>query len=236
MIQKKLRGRREPETDEERIAREISEKEKALEKWVPKTRLGRMVKVGKITNIDEIFSKGERILEPQIIDSLVNLEQELIEVAKTTRVVRAGRKFSYRAAIMVGDKNGHVGIGTGKDTERFPAIEKATRAAKLNLRKVYLGSGAWEEQPTDDKHSIPFKVIGKYGGVHVTLMPAPKGTGLVVGKNIRKVMEFAGVRNVWSKARGSSATKINFVNAAIKALEQTGKARLSNDIEKKIMK
>jgi small subunit ribosomal protein S5 len=104
------------------------------------------------------------------------------------------------------------------------------------LKKIYLGSGAWEEQPTEDKHSVPFKVVGKYGGVSVTLMPAPKGTGLVVGKNIRKVMEFAGVRNVWSKARGSSATKLNFVNAAINALEQTGKARLSDDIEKKISK
>lgn len=236
MIKKKLRGRREVETEEEKIARELNEKEKALEKWVPKTRLGRMVKAGKITNIDEIFSSGERILEPQIVDSLLSLEEELIEVSKTTRVVRAGRKFSYRAAIMVGDKNGHIGIGTGKDTERFPAIEKANRAAKLNLKKIYLGSGAWEEQPTDDNHSIPFKVVGKYGGVRVTLMPAPKGTGLVVGKNIRKVMEFAGVRNVWSKARGSSATRLNFVNAAINALEQTGKARLSDDIEKKIVK
>ena len=236
MIQKKLRGRREKETDEEKIARELSEREKALEKWVPKTRLGRMVKAGKVTTLDEIMSSGERILEPQIIDSLVNLEQELIEIAKTTRVVMAGRKFSFRATMLVGDRNGHIGIGTGKDTERFPAIEKATRTAKLNLKKIYLGSGAWEEQPTNDKHSVPFKVVGKYGGVHVTLMPAPKGTGLVVGKNIRKVMEFAGVQNVWSKARGSSATRLNFVNAAINALEQTGKARLSDDIEKKLSK
>ena len=67
-------------------------------------------------------------------------------------------------------------------------------------------------------------------------MPAPKGTGLVVGKNIKKVMEFAGVRNVWSKARGSSATKLNFVKAAIDALEQTGKVRVSDDIEKKLTK
>ena len=238
MIKGKLRGRRsrDPLSEKEKIAREIAEKEKTLENWVPKTKLGRQVKAGKITSIDQVFDSGQRILEPQIVDSLCELEEELVEVAKTTRVVRAGRKFSFRASIMVGNKNGYIGLGSGKDTERFPAIEKAKRAAKLNLKKVYLGSGSWEEQPTEDKHSVPFKVVGKQGGVKVTLMPAPKGTGLVVGKNIKKVMEFAGVRNVWSKARGSSATKLNFVKAAIDAPEQTGKVRVSDDIEKKLAK
>ena len=230
------RGRREPLTEKEKIAREIAQREQMLENWVPKTKLGRQVKAGKISNIDEVLDKGTRILEPQIVDSLVELKEELVEVAKTTRVVRAGRKFSFRATMMVGDKNGHIGLGTGKDTERYPAIEKATRAAKLNLKKIYLGSGSWEEQPTEDKHSVPFKVVGKQGGVKVTLMPSPKGTGLVVGKNIRKVMEFAGVQNVWSKARGSSATKLNFVKAAINALEQTGNVKVSDDIEKKLAK
>lgn len=228
--------RREKEPDADELAREIARREKTLADWVPKTALGRKVKAGEITSIEEIFNSSAKILEPEIVDSLLRLEEELIEVAKTTRVVRAGRRFSFRATVMVGNRDGYIGIATAKATERFPAIGKATKKARLNIKKVFLGSGSWEEQPTRDKHSVPFKVVGKCGGVKVTLMPAPKGTGLAVGKNIKKVLEFAGVRNVWSKARGSSDTRLNFVLAAINALEQTSKMRASRDIEKKIFK
>ncbi|MFA5357933.1 MAG: 30S ribosomal protein S5 [archaeon] len=228
--------RRVKEPDADDLAREIARRAKTLADWVPKTTLGKKVKAGEITSIDELFNSGAKILEPEIVDSLLQLEEDLVEVAKTTRVVRAGRRFSFRATVMVGNRNGYIGIATAKSVERFPAIEKATKKARLNIRKVFLGSGSWEEQPTSDKHSVPFKVVGKCGGVKVTLMPAPKGTGLAVGKNIKKVLEFAGVRNVWSKARGSSDTRLNFVLAAINALEQTSRMRMSKDIEKKILK
>jgi small subunit ribosomal protein S5 len=219
---------------EEKIQRELSNKERELADWAPKTDLGKQVKNGAITTIDEIFSKGYKIREPEIVDSLLQIAEEVVDTAKTTRVVRAGRKFSFRVTVLVGNKDGYIGVGTGKDVDRFPAINKAKRDAKLNLVKIYRGSGSWEEQPTEDQHSIPFKVTGQSGSVRVNLMPAPKGTGLAVGHNIRKVMEFAGIQNVWGKAKGNSGNTLNFVRAAINALEQTGKVKLSKDVLRKI--
>ena len=231
------RGRGRPEeTEIEKIEREILERQNVLSNWTPKTELGRMVKNAKITSMDEVADKGLRILEPEIIDSLMPVEEHLIEVARTTRVTNAGRKYSYRAALVVGNKNGYIGFGTAKDADRFPAINKARRVAKLNLVRVYRGSGSWEEQATEDKHSVPFKVTGKSGSVRVTLMPAPKGTGLAVGKGIRPVLVLAGIRNAWGRTKGRSTIQLNFVRAAIDALEQTGRMKASKDIERKLGK
>lgn len=232
---RKRRDRRE-ETEIERIEREIAEKQSQLANWVPKTELGRAVKSGKITSIEEIFDKGMKVLEPEVVDSLLRLEEHLVQVARTTRVTRAGRKYSYRAEVVLGDKNGYIGVGTAKDADRFPAINKAKRIAKLNLIRVYRGSGSWEEQATDDKHSVPFKVEGRSGSVRVVLMPAPKGTGLAVGKTIRPVLELAGIRNVWGRTKGRSTIQLNFVQAAIAALAKTGQMKASRDIERKISK
>jgi small subunit ribosomal protein S5 len=164
------------------------------------------------------------------------MDEHLIQVARTTRVTRAGRKYSYRAEILVGNRNGYVGVGMGKDADRFPAINKAKRMAKLNLVRVYRGSGSWEEQPTEDKHSVPFKVEGKSGSVRVILMPAPKGTGLAVGKAIKPVLELAGIKNCWGRTKGRSTIWLNFAQAAVDALSQTGKMKASKDIERKIAK
>ena len=224
------------ETEIERIERELSEKQLVLNNWTPKTELGREVKSGKVTSIEEIFDKGQKILEPEIVDSLLTLSDHLLYVARTTRVTRAGRKYSYRAEILIGNKNGYVGVGTGKDADRFPAINKAKRIAKLNLVRVYRGSGSWEEQATDDKHSLPFKVEGHSGSVRVILMPAPKGTGLAVGKAIKPVLELAGIKNVWGRTQGRSTITLNFAEAAVDALSQTGKMKASKDIERKIQK
>jgi len=230
------RGKRPKRTPEEISARDLAEREKALSEWVPKTELGKQVQSGKITSIDEIFEKGLKVREPEIMDTLLKLEDIVVDVAKTTRVVRAGRKFSYRAAILTGNKDGYIGIGTAKDVDRFPAINKAKRKARLNLKKINRGSGSWEEQPTEDKHSLPFKVVGKCASVEVTLMPAPKGTGIAVGQNIKDVMILAGVRNVWGKAKGRTSIKLNFVQAAIDALQKTVEMKSTKDIERKFRK
>ncbi len=232
---KRKRGR-DSEDIKEKIEREIAEKEKILSEWTPKTDLGKKVQAGELNSLDEVFEKGYKIREPEIVDSLETIEEEVVDTAKTTRVVRAGRKFSFRVTVLVGNKNGYVGIGTGKDVDRFPAINKAKRQARLNLKKVYMGSGSWEEQPTEDKHSVPFKVTGKSGSVRVTLMPAPKGTGLAVGKNIRRVMELAGIQNIWGKARGNSGNRLNFVSAAVDALAKTGNVKTTKEIERKLKK
>ncbi|MDD4250728.1 MAG: 30S ribosomal protein S5 [Candidatus ainarchaeum sp.] len=233
---KKKRKRNDPESIAEKIEKELIEKEKMLTNWIPKTELGKKVQLGQITSMDEIFEKSYSIREPEIVDSLLKLEDEVVDTAKTTRVVRAGRKYSFRVTVLTGNKDGYVGIGIGKDVDRFPAIVKAKRQARLNLKKVYRGSGSWEEQPTTDKHSIPFKVTGKSGSVIVTLMPAPKGTGLTVGQNIKRVMELAGIQNIWGKAKGNSGNKLNFVGAAVDALAKTGQIKNTKDIEKKFSK
>jgi small subunit ribosomal protein S5 len=227
------KGKDTEENITEKLERELAEKERMLNNWTPKTDLGKKINAGEISSIDEVFEKGYKIKEPEIVDSLLQLEEEIVDTAKTTRVVRAGRKFSFRVSVLVGNKDGYIGIGTGKDTDRFPAISKAKRDAKLHLIKINRGSGSWEEQPTEDKHSVPFKVEGKSGSVRVTLMPAPKGTGLAVGQNIRRVMELAGIQNVWGKAKGNSGNRLNFVRAAVDALSQTTKVKITNDIEKK---
>lgn len=209
------------------------EKERELKEWIPRTTLGRKVLNGEIKSLEEILSSNTPILEPEIVDYLESMEEKIIDVQKTTRVVRAGRKFSFRVSVLVGDRNGIVGIGTAKDKEKWPAAKKAARNAKLNLVLVKRGCGSWE-CPCNEPHSVPFKVQGKNASVRVTLYPAPKGIGLVAGDNIKSVLELAGIRDVWSKTRGATDTTLNFARAAIDALSKTSKVKLSNEMEKKL--
>ncbi len=209
------------------------EKAEKFKDWVPKTELGKQVLAGKITNIDDVLKKGKKIQEPEIVDYLVDLKEEIVSIRKTTRVVRAGRKFSFSAAVLIGDGNSIIGLGTAKDKERLQAIRKAAKKARLNIIKVQKGCGSWECQ-CGTKHSIPFKTEGKSGSVKVILMPAPKGTGLVVGKNIKPVLQFAGIKDVWSKTFGATDTRLSFIRAAINALKNINNMKLSKDIEKKI--
>jgi len=211
------------------------DKQRELDTWIPKTDLGKKVKSGEITSMEEILSKNLAILEPEIVDSLLSLEEKVIDFKKTTRVVRAGRKFSFRVAVLVGNKNGFVGVGTGKDNEKWPAVRKATRNAKLNLIQVKRGCGSWE-CTCGNEHTVPFKVTGKCSSVRVSFLPAPKGVGLVVGENIKDVLKFAGITDAWSRTTGATDTKLNFVRAAIDALKKTAKMRASNDIAKKFEK
>jgi len=212
----------------------LNEKERLLAAWVPKTALGKKVKNGEMTQ-DQIFEKNLPILEPEIVDSFLELEEKIVDTKKTTRVVRAGRKFSFRIAALVGNHDGYVGLGVAKDVEKFQAATKAARNAKLNLKRVIRGSGSWEEQiQAHSKHSVPFKVTGKCGSVKITLSPAPRGTGLVVGENIKDVFRFCGITDIWSKTSGATDTKLNFIRAAINALEKTTKVRAGPEIMKKI--
>lgn len=223
------------EKDEEKKALILeSKKEKKLEGWVAKTIAGKKVKDGEVNSMDQFFSLGYKMLEPQIADYLLrDLEEQLIEFSKTTRVTRSGRNFSFRATVLVGDKNKYIAIGTGKDKERFSALRKASNAAKLSLTKINKGCGSWE-CGCSEPHSVPFRVEGKSASIRVVLIPAPKGTGLVVGDNIKDVLKFAGVKDIWSKTFGRTKTKLDFVKATLDALSKTNKVRYSNDIAQKI--
>jgi len=223
-------------TEKEREQQRAEQKEKELIEWVPKTETGKMVKNGEITSLDQIFDKNLPLLESEIVDSLVpNVLEKNVDFKKTTKVRRAGRMFSFRAAVLVGDGNQYIGLGIAKDKERWPAIRKATKQAKLNLKRIHKGCGSWECK-CGGTHSVPFKITGKCSSVNVTVLPAPKGTGLVAGNNIKDVFKFVGIQDVWCKTEGSSDTKLNFVTAAIEALAQSSKMKISEDIKQKFNK
>jgi small subunit ribosomal protein S5 len=207
---------------EEELKSEIEVKKKQSEsEWIPKTELGRRVKNGEITSLNEIIDANIPILEPEIVDFLLpGLEEKVVDFKKTTRVTRSGRHFSFRAAVLVGDKNEFVGIGIAKDAEKWPAVRKAARRARLNLKRVRRGNGSWEST-SNLKNSIPFRVEGKCASVRVTLMPAPEGTGLVAADSIKDVLRFVGIKDVWSSTRGATGTKLNFIIATIDALSKT---------------
>jgi len=219
-----------------RERRERTEKKEEEIEWIPKTVLGKKAKSGDITSMNEVIESKLPLIEPQIIDYLMpDLEEKMVDFKKTTKVRRAGRQFSFRATVIIGDKNQFIGIGTGKHKEKWPAVRKATRRAKLNLIKIRKGCGSWE-CTCGTGHSIPFKVTGKSGSIKIELIPAPKGTGLVVGNNIKDVFGFVGIKDVWSRTRGSTSTKLNFIRATIDALGKTTSMKMSKEIKKKVSK
>ena len=231
----------------EEIAK-IEESEKQLEKaeqkkdslapWSPKTKLGKLVKEGKEKNIDKILSEGKKILESEIVDSLLSLESELILIGQakgkfgggkrrawrqTQKKTMEGNVISFSTMVVVGDKNGHVGIGYGKAKETLPAREKALREAKLNIRKIERGCEDPADNAKNDPHTVPFKIEGKCGSARITLIPAPRGTGLAVADECKKVLRLAGIKDVYSRAKGQTRTSFNLIKACINALDNTTK-------------
>ena len=140
--------------------------------------------------------------------STMELEDRVVTINRVTKVVKGGRNLRFAALAVVGDKNGHVGFGTGKAKEVPEAIRKAIEAAKKNLIEVPI-SGT----------TVPHEVIGRYSGGHVLIKPAIEGAGVSAGGPVRAVLELAGVQDVSSKSIGSS-TPINMVRATIDGLEQ----------------
>jgi small subunit ribosomal protein S5 len=201
------------------------------EAWMPKTDLGQKVKSGEIEDIDYIFKIGKKIMEPEIVDCLIpDIKTRTIDVKKTTRVTRAGRNFAFRVTAIVGDGNGHIGVGTGKNIERITAQQKAILNAKLNIIPIKRGCGSWECNCSKE-HSVPYKTIGSCSSLRVELLPAPNGIGLAVSGTIKPVLEFAGIKDIWSKTRGATDTKLNFVRAVINALENISILKFTEKIE-----
>ncbi len=206
-----------------------------LQAWSPKTQIGRDVKDGKIKNIDEILLSKKRILEPEIVDSLVSLDKDLILVGQSKGKFGGGKRRAWRqtqkktmegniltfsSMAVVGDKNGHVGLGLGKSKETLPSREKAVRLAKLNIIKVHRGCGHFDCS-CSEPHSIPYTVEGKCGSVVIKLLPAPQGTGLVIGDECKKILRLAGIKDVYSYTKGQGRTTINSANACMMALKRT---------------
>ena len=137
-----------------------------------------------------------------------DLEDKVIEVRRVTKVVKGGRQFRFAATVVVGNRKGSVGLGTGKAKEMPDAVKKATQMATKNLIKVEL----------IDNRTISHDIIVKEGACSVMLKPAKEGTGVKAGGAVRDVLELAGVKDVLSKSLGSS-TKINAARATLKALK-----------------
>ncbi|MCX8198154.1 MAG: 30S ribosomal protein S5 [Candidatus Micrarchaeota archaeon] len=209
------------------MAREDTGDEQKPE-WIPKTEVGRMVKSGQITSVEEIFYMGKKILEHEIVDYLYpNLVEETLEVSSTQRMTDNGRKAQFRAVVLVGDMNGHVGVGAGKSEEVKPAIESALKNAKRNLISVPIASTGGH------KHTIPIKVVGKVGSVEVTLKPAPLGIGLVANEVTKKVLSAAGIKDIWSFSRGRTRNTYNTAMAVVNALDKLNRMRLQAEWEAK---
>jgi len=210
-------------------------KEEIIEAWEPKTKLGRDVKDGKIKNIDEILKNKKRILEPEIVDSLLNIQSDLISIGQskgkfgggkrrawrqTQRKTKEGNVATFSTLAVVGDKKGYLGIGSGRAKETLPARDKAVRKAKLNIIKIKRGCASFDCSCSEE-HTVPFEVSGKSGSVRVTLIPAPQGTGLVVANELKKILKLAGIKDVYSKNSGRLRTTFNLIKACVDALEKT---------------
>ncbi|MEM0361672.1 MAG: 30S ribosomal protein S5 [Sulfolobales archaeon] len=195
----------------------------SLEEWIPRTRLGRMVKEGKIVSIKEIFDNNLIIQEPEIVDYLLpDLKYEIVDVSIVQKQTDAGELTRFRALVVAGNLDGYVGVGFGKAKQLRQAIEKALVDAKLNIIPVRRGCGSWECL-CNDPHSTPFHTVGKAGSVLIKIVPAPKGTGLVAGEAAKVVLRYAGIKDVWTWSKGETRTTLNFVLATYEALKNTYK-------------
>lgn len=138
-------------------------------------------------------------------------ENKLIDLRRVTRVTAGGKRFNFRATVVVGDRNGKIGLGVAKGADTALALEKATRIAKKRMIKV----------PLTKSFSIPHEVRGKWGSALVVIKPAFKaGRGLVAGGAVRIVLGLSGVRNISAKILSSSKNKINNAKAALDALKK----------------
>jgi len=189
------------------------------EKWVPLTKLGRLVNEGKITSLEQIYLFSLPIKEHQIVEKfLPELKDEVMKIMPVQKQSAAGQRTRFKAFIIVGDKNGHCGLGVKCGKEVALAIRGAIIAAKLAVIPIRRGFwGSTFGQP----HTVPCKIHGKCGSVHFRLIPAPRGTGIVAAKAPKKLLEFAGVQDCYSSARGHTRTLGNFIKATFDALKNT---------------
>jgi len=132
----------------------------------------------------------------------------------------AGEKSRFKAIVVVGNRDGYVGLGSGKASQVRTAIEKGATDARLNIVLVRRGCGSWE-CGCGKPHSLPFQVSGKCGGVEIVLTPGPRGLGIVASETAKVILDLAGVKDVWARSFGATRTILSFAYAVFDALQKT---------------
>lgn len=196
-----------------------------MKDWTPITKLGRLVKSGKINSIEDIYLHSLPIKEFQIIDHFFQaggsrrpLEDDVMKIMPVQKQTRAGQRTRFKAFVAVGDRSGHVGLGCKVAKEVATAIRGAIIDAKLSL--VPVRRGYWGNR-IGDPHTVPMKVSGEAGSVRVRLIPAPRGTLIVGAPTTKKILAFAGVKDCFTASRGNTKTRGNFMMAVFDALSKT---------------
>ena len=184
------------------------------------TKLGRLVKAGKIASLEEIFLHSLPIKEAQIVDAFCkDLKDEVMKIMPVQKQSSAGQRTRFKSFVALGDSNGHLGLGVKCSAEVANAIRSAMTIAKLSI--VPIRRGYWGGARVGAPHTVPNKLTGHCGSVRVRLIPAPRGTGLVAAPATKKMLALAGVKDVYTSTRGHSRTMGNFIKATYFALAKS---------------
>ncbi|KAJ2777447.1 40S ribosomal protein [Coemansia javaensis] len=187
--------------------------------WVPVTKLGRLVKDGKIKSIEQIYLFSLPIKEYQVVDALLpKLKDQVMKITPVQKQTRAGQRTRFKAFVAIGDSDGHVGLGVKCAKEVAAAIRGAIILAKLSV--IPVRRGYWGNK-LGEPHTVPAKVTGKCGSVICRLVPAPRGTGLVAAPTPKAILALAGITDCYTTSRGSTKTLGNFVKATFVAISNT---------------
>jgi len=191
-------------------------------RWTPVTHLGRQVVENKVKSLEEIFKFSLPIKEPEIVDRLIGdsekYKEEIMKVKPIQKQTTAGQRTRMKVWVLIGDGNGHIGLGQKAHKEVQGAAAGAIMQAKMNLIPVRMGY--WGNN-IGQPHTIPFKISGKEGSVMTRLIPAPRGTGIVGSTTTKKVLSMAGIRDCYTQSRGSTKTKGNTLYSCYKALARS---------------
>lgn len=206
--------------------------DKDKQEWAPVTKLGRLVKEGKINSLEDIYLFSIPIKEYQIVEHFIKpvapnsnaedvknmLKDEVLKICPVQKQTTAGQRTRFKAFVAVGDCDGHIGLGVKCAKEVATAIRGAIIIAKISI--IPVRRGYWGKM-SGAPHTVPVKVTGKCGSVRVRIIPAPRGTGLVASPVNRKLLQMAGIQDCYTSARGHTRTLGNFVKATFYALRNT---------------
>lgn len=195
--------------------------EDSTKDWVPCTKLGRLVKEGKVESLENIFLFSMPIKEHQIVDTFIkgeDMKDEVMKIQTVQKVSSAGQRTRFKVYTVIGDGRGHVGIGSRTGKEVATSIRASLISAKLNI--VPVRRGYWGNL-IGTPHTVPMKVTGKSGSVSVRMIPAPKGTGIVAAPIPTRILQMAGIEDVYTGSKGKTRTGGNFIMAVFYALRKT---------------